>query len=241
MAKAPQQPSEVFGLFIDNCKTIFATDLQSIFLFGSGARGEYQPKKSDINFIVVLSPEGLTYLKEVVPFLKKWRKYFISVPLFMTASYIQDSLDSYPMEFLDFKLHHLVVYGEDLLSGLQIKNADLRLQCEREIKGKLFHLRQSFITSGMNPKIMRQILINTIPTFKVIFESLLFLKNESVPNRRQEIFIKVAKVFAVDDSEFSTIFDLKTGRTRFNKKRLTELFERYIDTITQISIAVDKM
>ena len=40
------------------------------------------------------------------------------------------------MEFLNFKLVHHTLYGEDLLAGLEIDKKDLRLQCERELKGK---------------------------------------------------------------------------------------------------------
>ncbi|MEE9170685.1 MAG: nucleotidyltransferase domain-containing protein [bacterium] len=241
MPKAPEKPSEIFGLFIDDCKKIFGDDLLSIILYGSGAKGDYQRKKSDINFLVVLSEESIDDLKGVVPFVQKWRKHAIAIPIFMRADYIQSSLDSYPMEFLDMKLRHQLVYGKDYLENLEIKDSDLRVQCEREIKGNLLHLRQNLISSGLKPKIMGRILIRTLPAFEAIMEALIHLKREPVPDRAKQIFEKGAELFNLDGNVFADILSIKSGQKKSHKDELVSLFERHISTIKNLSIEVDKM
>ena len=65
----------------------------------------------------------------------------------MTPEYIRTSLDVFPVEFLNFKLIHATVFGEDIFESLEINRMDLRRQCERELKVKLVSLRQGYISS----------------------------------------------------------------------------------------------
>ena len=59
MAKAPQNPEEIFSEFTNDYQKIYGTDLLSIVLYGSGARGDYIPGRSDLNFLIVLTEEGI--------------------------------------------------------------------------------------------------------------------------------------------------------------------------------------
>ena len=54
-----------------------------------------------------------------------------SRPLFMDREYIERSLDSFPIEFLEHEGCYAVLYGEDVLADLHIDPPDLRLQIER--------------------------------------------------------------------------------------------------------------
>ena len=51
MAKIPRSPDEIFDEFTKDIKDLFGEELLSILLYGSGAKGEYIYKKSDINFL----------------------------------------------------------------------------------------------------------------------------------------------------------------------------------------------
>ena len=59
MSKIPKTPQEVFPEFVDDLKGIYGEALQSVILYGSGARGEYVAGKSDINFLVVLAEDPI--------------------------------------------------------------------------------------------------------------------------------------------------------------------------------------
>ena len=143
MTKIPNQPEDIFDEFKDNYIATFGDDILSICLFGSGARGEYTPKKSDINFLIVLTADGIDRLDEAMGLMGKWRKQRVAVPLFLTRDFIESSLDTFPLEIFNIRAAYKVIYGNDVLSGLTIKEDDLRLQCERELKAKLLLLRRS--------------------------------------------------------------------------------------------------
>ncbi|HDI51997.1 nucleotidyltransferase domain-containing protein [bacterium] len=241
MAKIPHQPEEIFAEFTADLKSIFQDGLLSIILFGSGARGEYVRKKSDINFLVILSEEAIQMIGLAIPLVKKWRKRAVSLPLFLTPLYVKSSLDSFPMEFLEMKTHHRLVFGEDYLAPLEIKSEHLRLQCEREVKGKLLHLRQGYLSSQGKSRILRSLLIQSLPTFATIFSALLSLKGEPIPTKKLDIFLRTAEVFDLDTEVFRIIFQMRYERRKLSKPKLQDLTNKYIEEIRKLSKMVDKL
>ena len=121
--------------------------IHSIDLVGSVLTEDYFEKVSDINSIIVLQKMDLAFLDILAPLGRKYGKQGIAVPFIMDPGYIQSSLKVFPIEFLNFKLVHHTIYGDDLLAGLEINRGELRRQCEREIKGKLIWLQKSYVSA----------------------------------------------------------------------------------------------
>ncbi|MDZ7262783.1 MAG: nucleotidyltransferase domain-containing protein [candidate division KSB1 bacterium] len=241
MTKIPKTPEEIFQEFTADFKRIYNGDLVSIILYGSGARGEYVPKKSDLNFLIVLSDQGLKELKKSLNLIPRWRKRNVSLPLFLSKSYIESSLDSFPMEFLEMKQHHQVVYGEDVLKDLEIKREDLRLQCEREIKGKLLYLREGYLSSGGKKKALQMLISQSLPAFVAIFSALLRLKDIEVPGTRIEVLNKTAEVFDFDQQLFRNLLEVRQRKVKFSRQELTDLVERYIGEVEKLTTIIDSL
>ncbi len=241
MAKIPKVPSEIFGEFSDDLKSVYETDLISIILYGSAARGDYVHRKSDINFLVILTETGIKSIDRTLDLLKKWRKRAVTTPLFLTPEYIRSSLDSFPLEFWDMQKFHQIVYGEDLLRGLEIRRSDLRLQCEREVKGKLLHLRQNFLNSEKKAERLRILLVLSVPSFSTIFNALLFLKNETTQHSRRDIFLNTAKMFGLDREVFEKILRLRYEKLKLKKDELLSLNRAFIEEIRKLSQLVDEL
>jgi len=240
MAKIPNSPSEIFQEFSQDMRDVFGEDLISIELFGSGAKGEYIPKKSDINFLVVLTENGIERLSAVMETVKKWHKRRVDVPLFVTREYIESSLDSFPIEFLNMKNYHTLVYGDDVLQDLEIKPEHLRLKCEEQVKGKLLHLREGFLRTGSNKTALKQLLTATVPAFASIFTALLALKQEEIPVKKSEILLKTADVFGLAHSVFADVLGINDKTTTFTKDGLISLTESYIAEIRKLAMIIDK-
>lgn len=241
MPKIPKVPSEIFGEFSDDMKSVFETDLISIILYGSAAKGDYVHRKSDINFLIILTQTGIKSIDRTFDLLKKWRKRAVTTPLFLTPEYIKSSLDSFPMEFWDMQKYHQIVYGEDLLRGLEIRRSDLRLQCEREIKGKLLHLRQNFLNSEKKAEQLRSLLVYSVPSFSTIFNALLFLKNETAQHSRRDIFSNTAKIFGLDRKVFEKILRLRYEKLKLKRDELLTLTRAFIEEIRKLSQLVDQL
>ena len=55
-------------------KPFIGDDLVSIILYGSATGPNFQPGKSDINFMIVLTEDGIEHLDQAFEVVSKWRK-----------------------------------------------------------------------------------------------------------------------------------------------------------------------
>jgi hypothetical protein len=239
MAKVPKNPEEIFEEFADDFKNVFGSDLISIILYGSGASGHYVPGKSDLNFLIVLSEGGIDNLDGAFSTVAQWRKRKAAIPLFMTKAEILSSRDSYPIEFLSMKKHYVLVSGEDVLGGLSFDASHLRLQAEREFKGKLVHLRRGFMEAEGRERQMRELIKASFTAFISIFRALLYLKGIEIPQARRDIISAVAREYSVDPVIFMKCADIKEEIDRIAASEIKNVFIDYVKEIEKLSAIVD--
>ena len=172
MTKSPKDPREIFPEIIDEYKGLYGSSLISIIAYGSAVGKDYIPGKSDINIMVVLDDVGMEGLDKSFDAVKKWRKKGVDVPLFLTEGYIKSSLDVFPIEYMNFQKRYELLFGKDVLADLTFDREHVRLQCERELKGKLLLLREAFLESQGQAGAMRDVIGRSIMTFAAIFKAL---------------------------------------------------------------------
>jgi predicted nucleotidyltransferase len=241
MVKIPKDPKEIFQEITKDYQSTFGNDLLSIILYGSGATGDYVHKRSDLNFLIVLTEEGTNTLERAFKVVSKWRKRNVNIPLFLTKSYITSSLDTFPIEFLNMKMNYKLVFGEDLLANLSFEKGDLRVQCERELKSKLLHLRKGYLETSQRAVNMRLLIAHSIPAFIAIFRALLYIKDIEVPAKREETVYRVCEEFDLDHRLFSTLLSVKDKGEKSSKGEINWLIHRYISEVRRLSSIVDKM
>ncbi|MEA3471692.1 MAG: nucleotidyltransferase domain-containing protein [Thermodesulfobacteriota bacterium] len=234
-------PQDIFPQIEETYKNIFGDSLISIILFGSASGGDYIPGKSDINFLIILSEDAIDNLESALDEISRWRKRKVATPLFMTKAYITSSLDSYPIEFLNIKRNHLLVYGEDVLEEITFDPHDLRLQCEREIKGKLLLLREGFLETGGKKRKIRELISTSITAFISIFSGLLHLKGIEIPNAKRDIIRSVAQEFSIDSDPFLKCMDIRAGERDFSAPETGNIFKTYLAEVRKLWEIVDKM
>jgi len=241
MAKIPHDPKDIFDEFTKDYQESYGKDLVAIILYGSAASGNYIPKKSDINFLVVLTEEGINGLQRSFKTVAQWHKRNVSTPLFLTKSYISSSLDAFPIEFLNMQKSYHVVYGEDILKELSFEKRHLRLQCERELRGKLLQLRQAYLESRGKSKHLIAIIKNSLTAFMSIFRALLSLKDNDVPAEPESIFSLVSQELGVAEHTFLELLKVKEGTVKLPSAALNALFEDYIKEVRALVYTVDQL
>ncbi len=241
MAGAPKKPEEIFADFTQDLQTAFGENLISVVLYGSGATGEYRPGKSDLNFLVILRDDSVSSLRCGMDVVAKWHKRMVNTPLFMTQAYIRSSLDSYPIEFLNMQANYRLIHGEDVLRDLTFHPADVRVQCERELKGKALRLRQAYLESRDRPRAIREIIAGSITAFTSIFQGLIYLAGKPIPRTRGEIVNEVARRFHLDVEVFRKLLAVKRGQIKPSGPELAGLFKKYVSQIDTLSAVVDEL
>ena len=241
MAKIPDQPQEVFVPLTQDYLKVFGGELVSLIVYGSAAAGSYVKGKSDINLLVVLSPAGIKKLDAAFDTVKCWKKRKVATPLVITKVFIEASLDSYPIEFLNMKNSHILVYGENVLANLAFQPADLRLQIEREIKGKIILLTQGYLETGGSARALKQLIRNSYTAFISIFNALLYLKQEKAPQTRRETIKEACNLFSLDAAVFELCSDIKEGKDKLSDKEIIDTFKKYLHEVEKIGNIVDEL
>ena len=236
-----KKPEEVFAEIEKDFRAIFNDAIISIILYGSGAGSDFNPHTSDLNFLIILSEEAIDHLDKAIETVSRWRKRNVATPLFMTKSYIESSLDSYPLEFLNMKKNYILVYGKDVLKDISLQPHHLRLQCEREIKGKLLLLREGFLETEGKQKRIKELIKASITAFISIFNGLLYLKGIEILPTRREIIQSVAKEIPIDQEIFMKCLDIKQDTQEFSSSEIKNLFKAYLVEVRKLWEVVDKM
>lgn len=241
MSKIPKEPEEIFPGIIDDYTQLFGDDLISIMLYGSAASGDYIPGKSDINFLIMLSEKGIDYLDQTFDLVARWKKRNVATPLFLTEAYVSTSLDVFPIEYLNFQNSYELVYGKDILKDLSFDRGFLRMQCEREVKGKLLLLREAFLESRGKGKDLQQLIAQSLGAFIAIFNGLLHLKGEELPLHKRDVIKNVCQAFDMDNDLFAKLLDVKEKRVKLSGPEITNLFKAYLKQVQKLWKVVDTL
>jgi hypothetical protein len=241
MAKVPKKPEEIFKEITEDYQKIFGVHLLSIVLYGSGAGGDYIPGKSDLNFLITLTDQGIERLDRALETVTRWRKRNVAIPLFMTRSYLMGSLESYPVEFLNMKHHYIVVSGEDVLAELAFDRRHIRLQLERELQGKLLHLRSGYLATEGNVRKIRELIKLSLNAFISLFGALLYLKNIEIPNGKREVIIAAGKAFGIDVPIFLKCEEVRRKTDRLSSAEVQALFQAYMKEVNLLCDHLDRM
>jgi predicted nucleotidyltransferase len=224
---------------VERLKEANPTGLKSVILYGSAAAGDHVGKRSDYNVLVVMERLDLPELKRFLKPSQAWVKEGNAAPLLFTPEGLRQSADVFPIELLDIRDSHRVLYGEDLTSGIEIDLENLRLQLEHELKGKLIQLRERYLETGGKSKQVADLMINSLSSFLVLFRAALRLFREQVPATKLQAATLLSSHISFDAEVFASVEALKAGKRKLRELDVEELFERYLQTIEAIVEAVD--
>ncbi len=241
MARIPKKPEEIFLEITGDYRKIFGEDLISIILYGSGAGGDYIPGKSDLNFLITLTDRGIEGLDSALETVGRWRKRNVAIPLFMTRSYLAGSQDSYPIEFLNMRRHYRVVSGEDVLAPLALDPRHIRLQLERELRGKLLHLRSGYLATEGKANKIRDLIGASLTAFVSLFSALLCLKKLEIPKGKRDIITAAGTAFCFDAAVFLKCEEIRRKADHFSSAEVRAVFRDYLREVGQLCELIDRM
>ena len=127
-----------------------------------------------------------------------------------------------------------------MLEDLSFDAEHLRLQCEREIKGKLLLLREAFLSTSGKGRALREVISQSLSAFIAVFEALLYLKGLDIPRGKREIIKAAAEVFERDAGVFERLLDIKEDKIKPDEKEILGLFKDYLREVHQLSEQVDQ-
>ncbi len=225
--------------FLEEILIKYMGKIHSIHVTGTCITDDFDIKRSDVNSIFVLKEMDLKFLELIAPLGKKYGKNKVAAPLIMTPEYIERSLDVFPIEFLNFKLIHATAFGDDIFKNIEINRMDLRHQCERELKTKLIWLRQSYISSLGNRKILTEAFVNSISGYIPLFRGIIVLLGKEPPVKQVEVITALAEASGISTDVFAKVLREKHEKIKLSIEELNTIFEDYYAAIEKLGKIVD--
>jgi len=227
--------------FISRLRTASGENLQSVILYGSAADGEFHPDFSNVNLLCVLRETTFATLAAMAPAVEWWTRQKHHAPLVLTREEMERSTDVFSIEFLDMKQRHRVLFGEDVLSGLQIPMHLHRAQLEYELREKLILLRERLLLATGDKKKLWDLMLSSLSTFTTLFRHGLIALGEMPPNAKRDVVQALAVRTPFDAAAFLQLLDIREHKAETKQFDVTDTFARYLAAVQQVTAAVDKM
>ncbi|MFQ5454923.1 MAG: hypothetical protein ACE5EA_01815 [Nitrospirota bacterium] len=232
---------EKFSPFLEEILNRYRENIHSIHVTGTAITDDFNTKRSDVNSIFVLKEMEMKFLELIAPLGKKYGKQKVAAPLIMTPEYIKRSLDVFPVEFMNFKLIHTTVLGEDIFKDIEINRMDLRHQCERELKVNLIGLRQGYISSMGNIKILTENLTDSITGYIPLFRGIIALFEKEPPVNQRETIKMLAETAGVNTDIFAKVLKNKHEQIKFSIEEVNTIFKDYYTITEKLGRIVDEI
>lgn len=233
----PRKIKKITEELIKGLQNFYGNNLVSVILYGSAASGEYARRRSNVNIAVILNDTSLSSLAKCSRLLNK-RKFLIINPVFFTEDYIKRSVDVFPIEFIDMKENHVLLYGKDILNEITIDIKNLRFQCEQEIKSKIINIKRQYLRAE-SAFMLKNILFKSLTSTIHILRNLIRLKGSKPSYTKEEALKETAKQFGIDVTPLQKTLDAKNGNLKLSHQEIDRLVACLVEILENISDKVD--
>jgi hypothetical protein len=232
---------ETIDDFVNRLRAAAGTNLESVVLFGSSVAGDFHPEFSNVNLFCVVRNSSFAALQALAPAVKWWNARKQPPPLFMTRDEIERSTDVFTIELFDVRMHHRLLYGEDVFQNLNIPASLHRVQVEYELREKLALLRQHLLLAVGDDRRMWELLTRSVSSFATLFRhALMVLGHEAPVEKRRAVQVSAEKI-GFDASPFLQVLDVREQKSKPRQFNVSDVFARYLAALEQVTSAVDKM
>jgi len=227
--------------FVQRMRAAAGDNLVSVVLYGSAAEGEFHPEYSDLNLLCLMRDVSLAALNKTAGVMAWWRGKRHHPPLVLTPEELNASADVFSIEFSDMKQRYRVLHGEDLLRSLEVPLAHHREQLEYELREKLILLRQHLLLAGTEEKQLWEVMLHSLSSFTTLFRHVLIEMGELGRKHSRDAVAELSKRLSFDDSAFLQLLDIRAKRSERDGLRASDLASRYLEAVTIVATAVDRM
>jgi predicted nucleotidyltransferase len=226
---------------VTQLRAAYGARLASVVLYGSAAGGDHIPQRSDYNVLVLL--ESLDNAQSFVAasaVARAWRESGNPPPMTMTLEEWRRSADIFPMEYADILERNRVLHGEPPFAGISVAPADLRLQLEQQVMGKLLQLRQGALLAGTDGKRQAELVAASLSTMMVLFRAVLRLHGEPPTGDSTTTATRVGALAGFDPAPFIRAVRHVHGAEKLASTEAGQVLSGYLGAIERLNHYLDQ-
>lgn len=216
-------------------------DLVALVLHGSAVSDEFHPQFSDVNILGVVRQLSVGTMHALWPALSWWTGLKYAVPLFFTADELRSVVDVFPIEMVDIKLRHRLLYGNDVFDQLEVSMELHRVQLEHEIRTKLVFLRQHYMQFSPDAAKIRHLMVDSVSNFLALFRHTLIAMGEQPPLQKAQVAQQMAEKLGFDPGPLRLLLDVRQRNLNPEALPMPQTFAAYLQAIEVVVQAVDKL
>jgi predicted nucleotidyltransferase len=225
--------------FVNRLKEFAATNLECVILFGSAARGDFQPGLSDLNVACILHSLAVEELGRLAHVVKWWCvEQKEPAPLFFTKDELQQAADVFAIEIIDMKQGRRVLYGKDVVAGIDVPMNLHRVQIEHDLRTTILKLRQHYLRSPGNVQELAPVLRKSFSGVLTLLRHTVIAFGEEPPAPEHAMIARAAALTGSNASAFDALLPLRaTGQFH---GEIIPVYGAYLKALENISGALDK-
>ena len=226
---------------VTQLRAAYGARLSSVVLYGSAAGGDHIPSRSDYNVLVLLdSLDNAQSFVAASAVAQAWREAGNPPPMTMTVDEWRRSSDIFPLEYADILERNRVLHGAPPFEGISVDRADLRLQLEQQVMGKLLQLRQGALLAGADGKRQSELVAASLSTMMVLFRAVLRLHGESPTGDNARTATRVGELAGFDAAPFLRAVRHVHGQEKLPAEQAGQVLSGYLAAIERLNRYLDQ-
>ncbi len=201
-------------------------NLVSAFIHGNCLMEGFSSLESTWTVSFILKSNSIEDLLPLQKLTAKAKRDNIEFNHIFSRFEIKSSQDVFPLEFLHIKSRNVTICGEPPLADFYPNLAELRMECERELRGLLVHLRQFFLylKEYRNP---HEIYVRSTITLLPLLYGVYYILTGNYPENHEQVYEMFPGVRIPNMTD--------------DKKLILANINKHIEAVTAIVNQVDAM
>jgi predicted nucleotidyltransferase len=213
-------------------------NLVSLVLYGSAAREDFHEEFSDVNVLVVLQHLEQSSFATISAVLRWWsREEKLRPPMIMTLDELRESADVFAIEMLDIQRSHKTLFGQDVVTAIDVPMNLHRIEVEHELRTTLLRLRHHLLLSPDNQDELRAVLAKSITSVLTLFRHALIALGQNPPLAKPQLLETAGEVFGFEVQPLQSILALRNEGA--HSENLHELYHAYMNAIQRVAHELD--
>ena len=215
--------------------------VRAISAYGSAVGPDFIPKRSNVNLVVVMDRLDTDSLRPLLGVVKAGLRKRIVAPLLVSPDYLAGARDVFPIEMIEIRDSHVVLYGDDFFEGLEVPRDQLRLQCEAQLRSAALRTRQAYLEMGLAKRGPERVLHASVTSLVPVFRAILRLKGLAAPRSKLEVVEALGSAIGVDTGVFAAVLRDKAGDERIEGSDSHRVLAQVVDAIEAVTARLDGM
>jgi predicted nucleotidyltransferase len=232
-------PREVARQFAAELRPALGERLASVVLHGSAARGEWVENVSDVNVLVLVDDISGASLAALSPVVRKFVPKQVH-PIIVEQREWRRASDVFGIELVEMQDWHELLAGTDPLMGLLVSPENLRLQAERELRGKLLQLHLAMLIAE-TPERLGALLGSALPSLTTYFRTALRLAAGDVSRETERTLRDGCALVGASPDGLLRVHAARRARQPLNVNLVDPLVDAYNTAAERLADYIDNV